>query len=118
MTDRTLQHEIEPIVRRRPDARDVRRSGAPVADIALDLQRQAGNRSVVELLGRAAPPVTGRGAAGTLAALAGSRQSGQVTAAPRTAPASVQREPCADCPDALEPAMRVADAPAEPSTAG
>jgi hypothetical protein len=99
MADHTLQRELDPIAHRRPERRQVRRSGTPLMDLALELQRQAGNRSVAELIRHDATPM-GRGAmAGTLAAIAGSSPAGQLPTTRRAAAATVQREPCADCPD-------------------
>jgi hypothetical protein len=61
-----------------------RRGASPLVEVALDLQRRAGNRSVTELVGGSTARIPARG--GILATPGGS--------------IGVQREPCTDCPDA------------------
>jgi hypothetical protein len=86
-----FQHERETDLRPLPGPGAARRSGTPVAEFALDLQRRAGNRSVTELVG---------GSIGSALALGRAAAPGPALAPGRSNPVGVQREPCADCPDA------------------
>jgi hypothetical protein len=84
MPGHRLQHEPETASRPLPGSGTVRRAGSPLVELALHLQRHAGNRSVSELVagnGASVPTLTG------------------ATAATRSGPVGVQREPCIDCPD-------------------
>jgi hypothetical protein len=120
MADHSLQRELDPIAPRRPDLRHVPRSGALLADLALDLQRQAGNRSVAELIRRDRSPVGDSAVGSTLAAVAGSHRPRELLPTPRPAAAapSVQREPCVDCPDTPVATMADPDTLSDPTAAG
>lgn len=93
MPGHRFQHEPEADSRPLPSAGNARRTGSPLVELALDLQRRAGNRSVTELVGTAV---------GSASKLTGA------TAATGRSAVGVQREPCIDCPDAE--ALPMADA--------
>jgi hypothetical protein len=86
-----FQHEPETDSRPLPGPGAVRRSGTPIVDMAVDLQRRAGNRSVAELAG---------GSIGPVLALGSGAAPGRRAAPGRSNAVGVQREPCTDCPDA------------------
>jgi hypothetical protein len=111
MPGRTLHQEIDTDGRSHAEPATVRRPGAPTVELALDLQRQAGNRSVTALLARRHPDAdrpTNRARIGAMPAAPGTVAAMVATAAraaaTRGGAASVQREPCTDCPDASAPA--------------
>jgi hypothetical protein len=112
--DRTLQTDLEPAGTSRPHL--VHERVDPVIHAALDLQRRAGNRSVVELVRRS-------GAAPGLSPLATLAGHGRGPAAGSDGGAvAVQRKPCVDCPDAANapgPASDLMiDQATDPSVAG
>ena len=102
MADHRFQREPEIPSRPLPGSGTVRRAGSPLVELALVLQRQAGNRSFTELVG---------GSVGSTLA-----PGGAALPAPPS-PAAVQREPCSDCPDPDPPTAPGAALP-EPDTQG
>lgn len=122
MPGRTLQHELEVDARQFREPANVRRSGAPMVELALDLQRRAGNRSVTQLVAHRGPGADPRpihGLVGAIASAAGpapaSVTMSRAASTTGGGSASVQREPCTDCPDAISPATPAGDDLHEPS---
>lgn len=109
MASRLLQHvpELEP--GHVAGTANVRRVEMPTVEMALGLQRSAGNRAVAALVGQHASGAGRRPVDDLVGSVAASRRppasaaGASAVESTRSAAASVQRAPCTDCPDAVAP---------------